>query len=145
MARVIQTIAAAVAVANALPSTESAPLAVANCPEEFGALKPLLARWAKSDDEERTELLARAPRARLESLVTRVKPYFPAINAYLDGFGDGPMPEIAMALASLAQCATEAQLLLAEETPTSTKAVRQRRVQSTTARKVSRQRSNRRG
>jgi hypothetical protein len=143
VARVVDAIAATVAIADALPSIKISSLAIDDCPKEFGALKPLFERWAKSDDQERTDLLARASPSRLEGLVTRVKPYFTAINAYLDSFGDGPMPEFAMALGSLAECASEAQLLLGKKTRT--KAVSNRRLQPTAARRVSRKRANRRG
>lgn len=120
--RVIDVIAATASIANALPSTR-APLP--KVPEEFATLRPLLKTWANSDDEERSELLARASRSRLGGLVKAVAPMFPAINAYLDSLGDGPMPESATALGALAECASEAQLLLREKPPT--KAARNKR------------------
>jgi len=82
-------------------------------PKEFGHLVPLMRSRAKSDDAERSDTLARASNARLTRLVNQVAPRFDSINSYLDGFRDDPLTESAATLGTLAECATEAQLLLA--------------------------------
>jgi hypothetical protein len=82
-------------------------------PEEFGHLIPLMKSWARSDDAERSGILERASNVRLTRLVSQVEPHFASINSYLDGFHDGALTESAATLATLAECATEAQLLLA--------------------------------
>lgn len=82
-------------------------------PKEFGHLIPLMQSWARSDDAERSEILARASNARLTRLVNQVEPHFASINRYLDSFQDGALSESAATLGTLAECTTEAQLLLA--------------------------------
>jgi hypothetical protein len=82
-------------------------------PTEFGHLIPLMKSWARSDDAERSDMLARASNARLARLVNQVEPHFASINTYLDSLRDGALPECAATLGTLTECATEAQLLLA--------------------------------
>ena len=82
-------------------------------PKEFGHLIPLIKSWVRSDDAERSDILARASNARLTRLVDQVAPHFASINSYLDSFSDGALSESAVTLGTLAECATEAQLLLA--------------------------------
>jgi hypothetical protein len=88
------------------------PVDFSDLPPEFVHLVPLMKSWAKSDDEERSTNLSRASNARLQRLVSKVAPHLDAIDKYLDGFGDGTVPESATVLGCLAECACEAQLLL---------------------------------
>jgi hypothetical protein len=111
--RVADVVAGAATLANHLPSTERLP-EFGDLPIEFRALVGLIDKWAKSDDQERADGLARASRERHESLVRQLAPHFAAINAYLDRFRGGAVSDSAAALGTLAECATEAQLLLAK-------------------------------
>ena len=81
-------------------------------PKHFLPLKPLMKKWAVTDDTERDSLISRASKASLKKLVDGVYPLTPAINEYLNSFGEKPMPEAACALGALAECATEVQLSL---------------------------------
>ena len=76
-------------------------------PKHFLPLKPLMKKWAVTDDVERDFLISRASKTSLKKLVDGVCPLIPAINAYLDSFGEKAMPEAACALGALAECATE--------------------------------------
>jgi hypothetical protein len=141
--RVVDAMAAAVTIADELAAVKKpASSSVEDYPKEFRSLVPLVEKWAKSDDEERADLLARVTRSCLEDLVRQVTPYFTAINRYLDSFGDGPMPESATALGTLAESASEAQILLR---PKVNRVVRKRRLHPTAARRASRKRISRRG
>ena len=100
-----------VALADRLPAAKKSVRSFADLPTEFQSLVPLIRKWAESDDSERLERLERASNAQMVDLVQRLVPLFPAINRYLDGFGGAP-PESAVALGTLAECATEAQFLL---------------------------------
>jgi hypothetical protein len=128
--RVADVVVGAATLANHLPSTERLP-EFGDLPMEFRALARLIDKWAESDDQKRADRLARASRDRLESLVRQVAPHFAAINAYLDRFRSRAVSDSAAALGTLAECATEAQLLLAKRgSPT----VPNRRLQPTKAR-----------
>jgi hypothetical protein len=83
-------------------------------PEALRPLIPLLSRWAISDDEERWRKLRHCAPSTRQKLVGAVVPLIPAINQFLDAFGDS-LPEEAAALGDLAQAAMEAQSLLASE------------------------------
>lgn len=85
-------------------------------PENFQKLVPLIKRWGVTDDNDRSEKVSKASSITLNRLVATVKPKFRAINSYLDTFGANPLPEHAILLGALAECATEAQLVLAERT-----------------------------
>ena len=81
-------------------------------PEEFTVLIPWIKRWAISDDEERSEKISRASSKTLSRFVQVVSPNFNGINKYLDSFEKDVLPEHAILLGTLAECATEAQLIL---------------------------------
>jgi hypothetical protein len=84
-------------------------------PKEFQSLAPFMERWAESDDAERSRILDKATPRSLRKLVDAVVPHFEGIDRYLSSFGDGPMPEAATQLQTLAECACEARLRLAKE------------------------------
>jgi hypothetical protein len=109
--RLADLLGSAVAVAERLPAAEKVVRSFAALPSEFRSLVPMIRRWAVSDDAERMARMERASRGQLELLVRRLTPVFPAINKYLDSFGGTPS-EPAVALGTLAECATEAELLL---------------------------------
>jgi hypothetical protein len=111
--RVLHLIGAVVDLAGLLPATADAPVDLSDLPAEYLTLGPLIRTWANSDDSEREHQLARAPSTRLQKLVKSVAPHFKSIKAYLDSFRRDPLPESATALGSLAECAAEAELLLA--------------------------------
>jgi hypothetical protein len=81
-------------------------------PVQFKGLSDLIPMWAVSDDKARSELIEQASHEKLEHLVAEVAPHISAINEYLDSFGDEALPEAAVALGALAECALEAQLRL---------------------------------
>lgn len=84
-------------------------------PKEFQSLAPFMERWAEPDDAERSRILDKATPRSLRKLVDSVAPHFGEIYRYLSSFGDGPMPEAATQLQTLAECACEARLRLAKE------------------------------
>ena len=84
-------------------------------PDSLRPLGPLLAKWAIDDDEERTRKLKRCAVSTRQKLVDAVIPCLPAIDAFLDSFGENP-PEEACAFGSLAQAALEAQSIYNETT-----------------------------
>jgi hypothetical protein len=79
-------------------------------PKKFEKLFGLIPKWALSDDEERSEMHEETSREVLQSFVATVSPYIPAINEYLDSFGDEPPPNAACTLGTLAECCLEAQI-----------------------------------
>jgi hypothetical protein len=81
-------------------------------PEQFWQLKPLMEKWAVSDDQERSILVDEASQQTLKKLVQLVSPHMEAINKFLDSFGSRPLSEAAILLGTLAECATEAKLRL---------------------------------
>ena len=91
----------------AKPATEWRDL-----PNEFRPLVKLMKAWSWGDDQERSDRLAKAPRERLQRMINEVESHFRSINAYLDGFGDDAISESAAALGTLAEAASEAQLIL---------------------------------
>ena len=94
-----------------LPSSE-AGLNLDALPPEFKKLSSLIHEWAEPDDELRSELLERKSKAALKKLVAAVGPHIPSINEYLDSFKEEAPPEAATALGTLAECASEARLIL---------------------------------
>lgn len=86
-------------------------------PDSLQPLIPLLAKWAISDDDERSRKLRRCTRSTRQRLVTGVVPFLPDIDKYLGSFGENPTEE-ACAFGDLAQAALEAQSLIAEQSPT---------------------------
>jgi hypothetical protein len=95
-----------------IPPAKETPINFEGLPEKFKTLLPGIKRWAIPDDNDRSEKLAKASSKTLTQLVKTVSPYFTEINQYLDSFGNRPLPEHAILLGTLAECATEAQLIL---------------------------------
>lgn len=81
-------------------------------PEQFRQLKPLMEKWAVSDDQERSVLVDEASQQALKKLVQAVSPHMEAINTFLDSFENRPLSDAAALLGTLAECATEAKLRL---------------------------------
>jgi hypothetical protein len=81
-------------------------------PERFKKFIPLIKRWAISDDGSRSDRINKASTKTLAHLVESTESDFSAINKYIDSFENGPLPEHAVLLGALAECATEAQLSL---------------------------------
>jgi hypothetical protein len=80
-------------------------------PSEFQHLIPLINKWAESDDSLRSDLISEADDPSLRELLESVAPHFDSMNAYLDSLGDD-LPEAAMALQTLAECAAEARMAI---------------------------------
>jgi hypothetical protein len=97
-------------VGRAIPEN---PLDRSAFPGQFEDLLPLVRRWGILDDGDRDALLAKSSPVAIRRLVNSVGPHLPAINFYLDSFGDQPVSEAACALGALAECTVEAQLALA--------------------------------
>ena len=85
-------------------------------PDSLRPLIPLLARWAISDDDERSRKLRRCTQSTRQRLITGVVPFLPEIDKYLGSFGENPTEE-ACRFGDLAQAALEAQSLIAEQRP----------------------------
>jgi hypothetical protein len=84
-------------------------------PSELQHLGPLIARYAESDDVERSADLANATDEELRALSDGPSLHWDAINAFLDEHvaGDpGPLQDVALALDSFSQAAMEAKLEL---------------------------------
>ena len=95
-----------------LPSAAKEELVLEDLPIEFHPLLPWIRKWSHTDDGERQEHLERASTSELRDLVTILEPRFASINRYLDRFNDASMPPSAIALGALAECGTEALILL---------------------------------
>jgi hypothetical protein len=80
-------------------------------PSEFQHLTPLIKKWAESDDSLRSDLISEAGEPSLRELVESVAPHFDSMKAYLDSLDDD-LPEAAMALQALAECAAEARMAI---------------------------------
>jgi len=80
-------------------------------PSEFQHLIPLIKKWAESDDSLRSDLISEASEPSLLELLESVAPHFDSINAYLDSLEDD-LPEAAIALQALAECAAEARMAI---------------------------------
>jgi hypothetical protein len=85
---------------------------LAGLPANFENLFELIPKWALSDDEKRREMLEEESPESLRRFVEIVSPYVPAIDKYLDSFGDESPPEAAVTLGTLAECCLEAQIRL---------------------------------
>jgi hypothetical protein len=86
-------------------------------PEELQPLGPLIARYAESDDVDRSELLANASDEELRELSEGPSAHWDAINAFLDENVEaepGPRQDVALALDSFSQAAMEARSKLEE-------------------------------
>ena len=95
-----------------LPKSSSSVENFEDVPEEFRTLIPLIRKWAISDDLTREEKINKASTATLIRFVQTMIPYFQAINNYLDSFENTQFPDHALLLSTLAECATEAQLMI---------------------------------
>lgn len=137
--RVLDGVASAIALADELPMAAAVSVDFSDLPQDLLALVPLVKRWGLSDDADREERLRRASTRSLQSLVGAVAPLFGAVNAYLDSNGDAPMSEAATVVGVLAECATEAQLVLDRRGA----AVPNTRLQPTAERRVSAKRARR--
>jgi len=84
-------------------------------PSELQHLGPLIARYAESDDVDRSAILAHATDEELRALSDGPSQHWDAINAFLDAnvAGEpGPLQDVALALDSFSQAALEAKLEL---------------------------------
>jgi hypothetical protein len=95
-----------------LPPVDEISPSFEDLPARFKKLIPLIKRWALSDDSDRSDRINRASTKTLAQLVESIESDFSAINQYIDSFENGPLPEHAVLLGTLAECATEAQLSL---------------------------------
>jgi hypothetical protein len=85
-------------------------------PADLRELAPLIARYAESDDTDRSGLLADASTDDLRVLSAAADPHWDAINAFLDENMEppGPRQDLALALDSFSQAAMEARDALQE-------------------------------
>jgi hypothetical protein len=89
-------------------------------PEDLRHLGPLIAKYAESDDVDRSELLANSSDEDLRELSEGPSAHWDAINAFLDENVEaepGPRQDIALALDSFSQAAMEARSELEERGP----------------------------
>ena len=84
-------------------------------PHQFVPLVPLIRLWGMIDDTERDERREVMSRTELRALVEEVRPYLPAIDAYLDSFAGELLSEPAIALGGLAEFVAESILQLKNE------------------------------
>lgn len=85
-------------------------------PANFIKFIPLIKQWAIYDDSDRSDKITRTSTKKLIHLFSSVNSDFNAINQYLDSYKRQPLPEHAILLGILAECATEAQLTLLART-----------------------------
>jgi hypothetical protein len=81
-------------------------------PDELRELGPLIARYAESDDVERSALLEHASDGDLRELRDAPEGHWDAINAFLDenvAAAPGPAQDVALAVDSFSQAAMEAK------------------------------------
>ena len=90
--------------------TDDSALDFSLLPDDLQPLAPLIAKYAESDDVERSELLANASTHELRELSTAASPHWEAINAFLDENMEqvGPRQDVALALDGFSQAAMEA-------------------------------------
>jgi hypothetical protein len=74
-------------------AAESQKLNVNNVPEDLRHLVPLAERWGIGDDVDRHAAVGRATPAEREELERAVAPADARITAWLDSFGQQPMPD----------------------------------------------------
>lgn len=86
-------------------------------PGEFSDLIPVLDEWSTADLALRMDRLCSASAADLSALAERVLPRLPAIDAYLNSYGDHPLDEPARGLLRLAECALDARHELSARGP----------------------------
>jgi len=94
-----------------LPAVDDS-LDLTGLPVEFENLFELIPKWALSDNERGSEMLEEESLESLRTFVKIVSPHIPAIDKYLDSFGDESPPEAAVTLGTLAECCLEAQIRL---------------------------------
>lgn len=80
-------------------------------PPAFQHLIPLIRKWAETDDDLRSDLINEAGETCLRELVHSVAPLFDSISTYLSTFEED-LPEAAIALQTLAECAAEARITI---------------------------------
>lgn len=97
--------------AGEFPAVEDS-VDLAALPRQFESLIGLIPKWALADDEQRREMLEEESLEALRTFVEVVSPYIPAIDRYLDSFGDESPTEAAVTLGTLAECCLEAQIRL---------------------------------
>src|SRR6185369_9475796 len=85
---------------------------LSSLPLQFSLLAPLIQMWGVLDESQREDRREGMSRLALQAFVEEVSPYLPAINSYLDTFGKSPLPEGAVALATLAEFIAETELQL---------------------------------
>jgi hypothetical protein len=78
----------------------------------FAPLVPLIRLWGMIDETERGECRENISRVALRALVEEVRPYLPAIDSYLDSFGEVTLSEVGVALGTLAEFIAETELQL---------------------------------
>ena len=78
-------------------TTAKASLTGDAVPQELRHLTPLAQKWGVGDDVERGALTEKATPAEKEALRAAAGPHRERINAWLDSFGQRPMPEEAAA------------------------------------------------
>jgi hypothetical protein len=114
--RTLRTIDLASSFLEHLPRPVPQQSNLSELPPQFHPLIPLIKAWGISDDGEREERREQTSRAVLQRIVDEIRPYYGAINSYLDSFGDHPEPDAATALGALAEFAAETDLYLKEKT-----------------------------
>jgi hypothetical protein len=108
---VMSSVKTACNLAEQFPAVEES-LDLSALPAKFENLFELIPKWALRDDEKRSEMLEEESPESLRTFVEIVSPYIPAIDTYLDSFGDESPPEAAVTLGTLAECCLEAQIRL---------------------------------
>jgi hypothetical protein len=108
---VVAAVEVACKLAERFPGVDDS-LDLAGLPTNFEHLFELIPKWALSDDEKRSEMLEEESLESLRTFVKTVSPYIPAIDKYLDSFGDESPLEAAVTLRTLAECCLEAQIRL---------------------------------
>ena len=90
--------------------TDDTALDFSLLPEDLQPLAPFIAKYAESDDVERSELLGNASPDELRELSVAANPHWDAINAFLDQNMEqiGPKQDLALALDAFSQAAMEA-------------------------------------
>jgi hypothetical protein len=90
--------------------TDETALDFSLLPNDLQPLAPLIAKYAESDDVERSESLAKASTDELRELSAAADPHWDAINAFLDENMEqiGPSQDMALALDGFSQAAMEA-------------------------------------
>jgi hypothetical protein len=90
------------------PRTRISSRSLSTLPDNLVPLIPLIKKWAEGDDRWRAEMLSRARKSDVETLVVSVEPFLGQINDYLDKCDD----DAALALGRLAELVVEAQIQL---------------------------------